>query len=257
MRLEKYHGLGNNFLILKYSPNVDYKEVSSKYCNSRLSIGGDGLIVYKTDPLEIYIFNKDGSEALMCGNGLRCFIHYCFLHGLLKEKRKGIEIKTKSGIYKVDIVSIIPFISKIEFKRGLIRKETIGLFNNLYDSYYVKVGVRHNVIFIDDNNVEEVNLLKENLLKYGGFWEETNINIVEKINDNTIKVLTYERGVGFTSSCGTGAVASSLVSNYLYDCDNDIYVINEFGKLHITIEGSKVYVEGTSEKIADIEVVYD
>jgi diaminopimelate epimerase len=257
MKLEKYHGLGNSFLITEFKEETNYTSLSNKLCNDKLSIGADGLIVYKKEPLEIFIYNKDGSEALMCGNGLRCFVHYCYLNGLLSNKRKKIEIRTKSGIYLVDIVSTIPFQSKIEFKRGLIRKENIGLFNEMYDSYYVKVGVKHNVIFVEEDNEHKVEKLKDNLLKYGGFCEDTNIDIVTKINQNTIKVLTYERGVGFTSSCGTGCVASSLVSNYLFNCSSEIYVLNEFGKLIVTIEGSKVFIEGPSEKICSIEVIND
>ena len=80
---------------------------------------------------------------------------------------------------------------------------------------------------------------------------------MEKVNENTIKVSTYERGVGITSSCGTGSVASALVSNYLFDCSSDIYVINEYGKLHITIVGDKVFMEGPSEKIGVMEVIND
>ena len=257
MKLEKYHGLGNSFLIVKFEENKNYHDLSFKYCNNRLSVGADGLIVYKTNPLEIFIYNKDGSEAIMCGNGIRCFIHYCFLHGLLKNKRNNIEVRTRSGIYKLDITSTYPFSSKVCFKRCLIRKEEIGLYDELYESYYVKVGVRHNIIFIDENNKEKILLLKEKLNKYGGFCEETNIDIVEKINKNTIKVSTYERGVGFTSSCGTGSVAAALVSNYLFDCSSDIFVINEYGKLHITMNGDKVYMEGPSEKIGVMEVLND
>ena len=79
MKIEKYHGLGNNFLIVKHEENRDYTDLSLKLCNDKLSVGADGLIVYKLNPLEMNIFNKDGSEALMCGNGIRCFIHYCFI----------------------------------------------------------------------------------------------------------------------------------------------------------------------------------
>ena len=68
---------------------------------------------------------------------------------------------------------------------------------------------------------------------------------------------TYERGVGLTSNCGTGSVASSLVTNYLFDCLNNINVINEYGKISISILGNYVYMEGPSERICSIEVNYD
>lgn len=257
MKIEKYHGLGNNFLLTDYKKGIDYKEVARKLCNQKISIGGDGLIVVKKEPLEMLIYNQDGSEAIMCGNGIRCFIHYSFYNGLLNKRRENIEVRTKSGIYIVSIVSLLPFITRVRFKRSLIRKEIIGIYNEEYESYFVKVGVNHNVIVRDENNKEKINKLKNDFNKYSGFCEETNINIVEKVNDNTIKVETYERGVGLTSNCGTGSVASSLVTNYLFDCLNNINVINEYGKISISILGNYVYMEGPSERICSIEVNYD
>lgn len=257
MRLEKYHGLGNTFLITEFEKGLNYSKLSKEYCNNKTSIGSDGLIIIKKDPLEMLIFNKDGSEAIMCGNGLRCFLHYCFSHGLLKDKLKNIEVRTKSGIYVSNIEKIEPFISSVFFKRTLIRREEIGIFDELFDSYFVKVGVNHNVIVCTQETKEKIKELKENLLKYETFFDETNIDIVEKIDDNTISVLTYERGVGFTSSCGTGAVAAALVSNYLFDCSNNIQVVNEYGNLNIDIEGNKVKMTGPSIKVCDLEITND
>jgi diaminopimelate epimerase len=257
MKIEKYHGLGNSFLITEYQENINYKELSIELCDNNSSIGGDGLIIVKTSPLEMVIYNKDGSEAIMCGNGLRCFIHYCFFNGILKERKENIEIKTKSGIYEGSIISINPFFTKIKFKRSLIRKEIIGLYGNSYESYFVKTGVNHNVIVYNKDNINDINLLKDNFIKYGGFSDETNIDLVEKIDERTIKVETYERGVGFTKSCGTGGVASALVSNYLFDCSNDIDVVNEYGKLNISIEGNHVYMIGPSKRIFSMEYTND
>ena len=241
MKIEKYHGLGNSFLITNYLENINYKELSLKLCNNNTSLGGDGLIVVKTNPLQMSIYNKDGSEAIMCGNGLRCFLHYCFLNGVLKERRENIEVKTKSGIYSCDILSYSPFISKVKFKRSLIRKETIALFGKLYDSYFKEIIYK----------------LKDDFNKQGVFCDETNIDIVTKYNKNTIVIETYERGVGLTRSCGTGAVASALVLNYLYGCSNDINVVNEYGTLEVKIEGNQVYMIGPSEKIMATEVEHD
>ena len=254
MKLEKYHGLGNSFLITDFIEKTNYSKISNKLCNGNSSIGADGLIVIKKDPLEMHIFNKDGSEAIMCGNGLRCFLHYCFLHGYLNNKKENIEVRTKSGIYTSRIVSYSPFISEIKFKRGLVRKEILGLYQETYESYFVKVGVRHNVIFVNDENKYKIELLKDNFNKYQGFCEETNIDIVEKIDENQIKVTTYERGVGLTLSCGTGFVASCLVANYLYGCSSSISVKNDFGIMEVKIDGDKVYLKGPSVKVCDIEV---
>lgn len=256
MKLEKYHGLGNTFLITSYKENINYSKLSSLLCNEKSSIGADGLIVTKVNPLEMLIYNKDGSEAIMCGNGLRCFLHYCFLSGYLKNKNENIEVRTKSGVYTCRIISYSPFMSEVKLKRSLVRKEVIGLYSETYESYYVKVGVRHNVIFVTEENKDKIELLIDNFNKYQGFCEETNIDIVKKIDDSNLKVITYERGVGYTSSCGTGVVASCLVANYLYGCSSLINVENEYGVLKVNIDGDKVLMKGPSVKVCNVEVEY-
>lgn len=251
MKIEKYHGLGNTFLIVEYIQNIDYVSLSKKLCDEKLSIGSDGLIVVKQNPLEMMIFNKDGSEALMCGNGLRCFVHFCHVHKLIN-KKDNIEIKTKTGFYYADIISIKPFVSKIKFNRSLVRKENLTILGCNYDSYFVKAGVPHNVIIKNQLSQELIDKLKFQDIKLN-----TNVDIIEQVNKNNIKVLTYEKGVGFTSSCGTGAVASSLVSNYLLGGSNYISVLSEFGKMDVEIDVNNVFLTGESNRICMIEVNND
>ena len=73
MRISKYEGCGNSFLIVKFENDINYKFVAQRFC---LKYKVDGLIVFKMDPVEMFIFNKDGTEAMMCGNGIRCLMHY-------------------------------------------------------------------------------------------------------------------------------------------------------------------------------------
>lgn len=256
MKIEKYHGLGNTFLITTYQEGMDYSKLAKRLCNNNISIGADGLIIVKHSPLEMLIFNKDGSEALMCGNGLRCFVHYCFNNELLSSKINNIEVRTRNGNYFVDILSLNPFVVKTSFNRGLIRKKQIEILGKVYDTYYVRVGVKHNVIVNDLYNQQIVDYLQEQLIKDKRFCVETNIDIVRIINKENITVKTYERGVGFTSSCGTGSIASALVCNYLYSCSNHINIKGEYGDLKAEVVGNKVYMIGPSNKICNIEVDY-
>ena len=78
MKLSKYHGLGNDFIITEYQDDIDYKSLAISLTQEHLSIGADGFIVVKKNPLEMVFYNKDGSLAPMCGNGIRCFSHYCY-----------------------------------------------------------------------------------------------------------------------------------------------------------------------------------
>ena len=76
MLIEKMHGCGNDFCVLSYEKGIDYSNLAIKLCNRKTGIGSDGMIVVKTNPLEMLFYNSDGSRAPMCGNGIRCFSKY-------------------------------------------------------------------------------------------------------------------------------------------------------------------------------------
>ena len=111
MKLEKYHGCGNDFLITEDLSLIYNPQEIKKMCLPKVGLEADGLIIVKTNPLEMLIYNADGSFANMCGNGIRCFTHYCYLHNLLKGNNG--EILTHDGKKTVEIKSLNPFICQI------------------------------------------------------------------------------------------------------------------------------------------------
>ena len=134
MRISKYEGCGNSFLIVKFENDINYKFVAQSVC---LKYEADGLIVFKMDPIEMFIFNKDGTEAMMCGNGIRCLMHY--LYDKFKIY-KYLEIKTKSGIYECEIVNKEPFISSVRFEIGQYVDDIINRKLIINDKEFIVTG---------------------------------------------------------------------------------------------------------------------
>ncbi len=194
-----YNTNGNRFL-MGYD-DIDVKKLCNEYeC--------DGYLKIKSHQIEVY--NKDNTKANLCVNGLHCFTK--FLYDIdLEYKLYALVINQE--IYMSEIVSKEPFISKIRIKHPKI-------FRN-----FVDVGNQH-MIILDDDMSEAENYSK----RY-----DSNIDYVNIIDRNCIEVITYERGVGFTSSCGSGNVASAA---YCYNndlCDKSIKVINKGGTSDILI----------------------
>lgn len=262
MKLEKYEGLGNSFL-LTIDKYIDFITLTKKLCNEHLGIGADGLIYIDIKTLCIEIYNKDGSIAPMCGNGIRCVSYYLFKHNYINSKI--FEINTLDNKKRIEIINYNPFLvnvemgevsfdnnkTKIDSEDKIIKKEII-INNKKYIITTLYLTTIHTIVIV--NSLDDV---KENegeaLSSYYLFKEKTNVNFVEIINKNTIKQKTYERGVGWTKACGSGASSSSYVCHKFYGLKNNIRVYMEYGYLDIQIK-NKVYMIGSANKICDIEI---
>ena len=248
-----YQGLGNSFVIIKCNNSFSYKEMAIQLC-SKYKL--DGLITYD-DNLKMTIYNQDGSKALMCGNGIRCLTQH-----LYKENKKDYYlINTDIGIKKVEIRSVNPFISKVNLGNARLIKElndikkiTIdGLdyyFNSLFlDNYHV-------IIMVDNIDDEKVINDAEKIFHHPLFKEKCNITFCQIITYNLIKTRTYERGVGFTLSCGTGSSSAAYISYLLYNLSKTITVIQPLGTLKVEISSNQIFLEGESEFVKEIDI-YD
>ena len=254
----KYHGVGNDFIITmtNYISDIpDIPKLVSEITNRNTGIGADGFICVDTNPLRMRIYNQDGSIAPMCGNGLRCFLNYCYDEKIYEMKiNEPFQVVTDSGIETVNVISFKPFISQIYFNK-------IGISNTLMDIdetkpifplligkekiYNCYVGTHHSIIFTETfDNIEKIG---KKISNNPIFKRQTNVDFVKVVNRNEIIVRTYERGVGLTKACGTGASASAYVCYKLGLCDNVIKVLLELGKLTIRINNDKICLEGPSE----------
>jgi diaminopimelate epimerase len=249
MKFEKYHGLGNDFLITEDLSIVGNSELIKSVCNRYTGIGSDGLIIVKKDPLEMIFYNQDGTRGEMCGNGIRCFTYYCYNHNLLDSN--NFECHTLDGVKHLEIKSDSPFIVKVKMGEMIDKIESINIeFNGKqYLVYSLNFGVPHAVIYTTEEITEE---LGKYISNHPYFVNKTNVNFVNIIDENNIKIITYERGVGFTKACGTGSCSSVVVSKKLGLVKNEVFVHQALGKLLITIEDNNIYMEGPSKKVGEI-----
>lgn len=244
-----FDALGNRFIITQ--KNASNEEII-KYCKKE---NVDGFIVFNMKEKRMNFFNRDGSRALMCGNGIRCLAHYI---SMLNPKTNNLLINTDIGVKEIKILNHSPFTCKvnlgspclikdlIDLKEIKIRDKTIPI-NCLFLSNY------HIVIFLDNvDDLEYLNLAKD-IYNYPKFNHLCNINFCQIVDYHTIKVRTYERGVGFTLSCGTGVSSASYIAYLLYNLSNIINVKLPLGTLKVEIDKHQVFLEGETSLIKEFE----
>jgi diaminopimelate epimerase len=266
LKFAKLHGNGNDFILIdELSKEViaddDKSDFALKYCDRRFGIGADGILYLgRSDKAEIKmrILNSDGTEAEMCGNGIRCLVKYALDKGYIKEKAT---VETLAGILPVssrieDKTWVTVDMGKPLFKRENIPAQETGEFLNVHIHGYrvsaVNTGVPHAVIFVD--SLEDVDLLvKAPEIRHDPvFPKGTNVNFVSVDSDNEITIRTYERGVeDETMSCGTGSVACAAVAHRLGKTGRRVKVNTKGGELMISLSDDTAFMEGPAERVFD------
>lgn len=266
MNFVKMHGNGNDFIVIEDLNNkLKGKESSlaKKVCHRRYGIGADGVLLVRrqNETIEMVIINSDGSYAAMCGNGIRCFAKYVYDNSLVKDKE--FDVITGAGIKKISLTvdeDNKAFEIKVnmgfpEFKPELIPctvkgENVIGKVikanNKEYKINSLLMNIPHTVIFEEDETlISEGNEIEHHEI----FPERTNVNFCKVLNENTIRVRTWERGAGATLACGTGNCASAVIANKLGFVGNKVNIIVPGGKLKVYIENDGVYMIGNAEYI--------
>lgn len=242
MELYKYVALGNDFLITEFQESIDYKKYAKSILKPHLGIGSDGLIVVNSKTNSASFYNVDGSSASMCGNGIRCV----FLYLYKKNPKEKMILKVNDIFYDLHLVSLHPFTVDVHFPKRLIDIKNFEI-DSLFGAYSVFVGNSHLVIFDDNEKILKM-MKKDDKELY-----RTNINVVTPLTKNMIKVDTFEKGVGRTLSCGTGALASSIAYKLKTDCKEDIIVHYELGELNIKEDEYCYHLIGEARFLAKIE----
>lgn len=268
IKISKYQGLGNDFIICDDEKllEYDFSKLAQILCNNKKTGKTDGFIFVKKKPLTMFFYNQDGSIGTMCGNGLRCFVKYCYDNGIIKKLEN--DVITKAGTYKTQIINKEPFIVKVQmgkpnFSASFLKIKTdLNEYINqeyIYNEKSYKLtslfmGTHHTVVFI--NSLEELTEeLGHTLCHLSIFDDRTNVDFVVVKNEKELHVKTYERGVGYTQACGTGACASFVVASMFGLCSNDVEVHFELGSLKINESNGEIYMQGPAEKILS-DVLY-
>ena len=263
MKLEKYHGCGNDFLIT-LDEGLDYQSLTKELCNRYTGFGADGLIVASLNPLRMMLYNQDGSIANMCGNGIRCLAYFFFKHGYVKNDK--FTIQTLDGPKEISVISKEPFICKVNMGYYSLDKDKMGFTKDDMLNYEIEydnkkyltsscfLGTYHTIVYMPVVSFGNNLGLGKRIQNDEAFKYQTNVDFVEVLSRKELKLNTYERGVGFTYACGTGASSAFVISYLKGICDNPVKVILPYGELIISEENKNIYMQGPATFVGLINV---
>lgn len=276
MKFTKMEGLGNDYVYVNcFRETVDNpSEVAKKVSDRHFGIGSDGLILIRPSEVADFrmdMYNADGSQAEMCGNGIRCVAKYVYDYGLTD--KTSISIETLAGIKyldlqvtdgKVSLITVnmgspelvpdkIPVIS--DSKR--VVDEPIEVGGTTYKMTCVSMGNPHCIVFVEDTAsfpLETVGPLFEN---HERFPKRVNTEFIQLLDRKTVNMRVWERGSGETLACGTGACASAVacILNGLTEDEITLHLLG--GDLIVRWDQEKnlVYMTGTARVVFDGEIV--
>ncbi len=222
----KMHGIGNDYLYIdarrKKIKNIE--DLARRMSHRNFGVGSDGIILIYNSTVadfKMRIFNADGSEAEMCGNGIRCFAKYVYDHGLTKKKK--ISIETLAGIKHIELFTRHDRVSKVRVdmgepillreripmqgEPGMVIDEELQLDGIKFNITAVSMGNPHAVIYVEDVKNFPVQKYGPMIENHPLFPKRTNVEFVQVISKKEVIQRTWERGSGETLACGTGASA--------------------------------------------------
>lgn len=244
MKFYKMCASGNDFIVIDNRENiiVGPKKIAKKICQRRMQIGADGLLLLessKTHDIKMRIFNADGSEAEMCGNGARCAALFCHTivgfdkHFVMETLAGPVDATVGRGKVKVKLPDPKDF-------RDIAPLEVDG---GIFYFYFLNTSVPHAVIFEESIDTFPVFSVGRQIRGHDHFQPQgTNVNFVEIIDKHAIAIRTYERGVeDETFACGTGSTASAIVSALIGKCASPVHVTTRGGEVLKIIFNSQTY----------------
>jgi diaminopimelate epimerase len=229
MKFTKMHGAGNDYVYVDCfaeDPPADIPQLARKISHRHFGVGGDGLILIRPSDIadaRMQMFNADGSESEMCGNGIRCVAKYVYDQGIAR--KNSLQIETDAGVLdlrleigsdgKTEQVTVdmgAPILEASEVPTTLLSSGNVVDHPVEFDGHQVSVtcvsmGNPHCVVFVDSASDERVLGLGPQIENDSRFPNRTNVEFIEVISPTEVKQRTWERGSGETWACGTGASA--------------------------------------------------
>jgi diaminopimelate epimerase len=268
MKFWKMHGLGNDYIVIdnrnEKIGDTEAAELARRLCERRFSVGADGLLLVSNSSVadvKMRIFNADGSEAEMCGNGIRCFAKYCYENNIVKKNELTVETlvgvkRTWLTVEDNTVTSImvdmgVPTLERSKIPmlgRGTCINENLQVDGEQYKITCLSVGNPHCIIFIDkvdDFPVERVGPKIEN---HNLFPKRINVEFAQVLSRSELKVRVWERGCGETLACGTGACAAVVAGNLLQKTGNKVRVHLLGGDLEVEYT-EHLFLNGPAKKV--------
>ena len=274
MHFTKWQACGNDFVFVN-AMTMDIRPVVKKcvsICNRNFGIGADGIIFVlpsEKATLQMRIFNSDGSEAEMCGNGIRAFAKWAHELGLVSKHHFSVE--TGAGILfpellpdgKVRVDMGVPHLNSSEipvtgFGDGMVVNRKLTNDLHTYRITCVSMGNPHCVIFTDDIDRISLEEIGSRLEADAHFPRKTNVEFAQLLKKNLLRMRVWERGTGVTMACGTGTCATVVAAILNGLVEGEAEVILDGGNLHISWEGDSsahVFMAGPAEKVFEGEYI--
>ena len=258
IKFTKMHGCGNDYVVINGVKN-DISLTPNQIaflCTTHFGIGSEGLLIAmpsKVADFRMRMFNIDGTEAEMCGNGIRCISRFAYEEGIVS--RKELTVETKAGIKKTKLI----FDNKNEISDVRVNMGKVEILKNpleKYDLHCASIGNPHAVMIVKDVKHFPVTELGPKIECDKAFPNKTNVEFVEIVDKKTIDLRVWERGCGETFACGTGSSATAFVLNKLGLIDDDCIVRLKGGILKIEIINGEVLMTGNAVKVFDGNILF-
>ena len=277
MKFTKMHGAGNDYVYVDArSQEQDWPELARRMSDRHFGVGSDGLILIKGSDvadLKMSMYNADGSEAEMCGNGIRCFVKYAVDRTIVSSSNGSVSVETLAGIRNITPISEYGTVTGARVSMGapILTPDTVPVNLDAAGEYgsgpvleypfemdgydlplcFVSMGNPHAVTFID-TPVAEFPLLTvgTKVENHSIFPRRVNFEIVNVDNPTHLTARVWERGSGETLACGTGACGIAVASILGGHTDNTVSITLPGGTLKVDWDGQgEVYLEGPAEEV--------
>ena len=276
MKFTKMHGLGNDYVYVNCLEETvkNPAEVARKISDRHFGIGSDGLILICPSEIadfKMAMYNADGSQAEMCGNGIRCVGKYVYDYGLTE--KKSISVETLAGIKYLDFTIKDNQVSMVTVDMGEPElnashipvicgqeqavREPIKVLDKEWEMTCVSMGNPHCVVFLEepvkDFLLEQIGPAFEN---HKRFPKRINTEFIEVLDKKTVNMRVWERGSGETMACGTGACAAAVASSLCGYTEDEITLHLLGGDLIVRWdrEKNRVFMTGPAEVVFDGEI---
>ena len=277
MKFTKMQGIGNDYVYVNcFEETVKDPAAVARYVSDRhFGIGSDGLILIKPSDIadcEMDMYNLDGSQGAMCGNGIRCVAKYVYDYGIVKKEK--ISVSTKSGIKYLDLTVRNGKVALVKVNMGspVLTASQIPVVSSTEEminaplkvngeTYYitaVSMGNPHAIVYMTDVDHLDIGEIGPYFENHMAFPDRVNTEFVEVLDDHTLKMRVWERGSGETLACGTGACAVAVASilNGHVDGEKPVTVKLLGGDLEIFWDRQEnlVYMTGSATTVFDGEI---
>lgn len=277
MKFTKMQGIGNDYVYVNcFEETVKDPAAVARYVSDRhFGIGSDGLILIKPSDIadcEMDMYNLDGSQGAMCGNGIRCVAKYVYDYGIVK--KENISVSTKSGIKYLDLTVRDGKVALVRVNMGspVLTASQIPVVSSTEEminaplkvngeTYYitaVSMGNPHAIVYMTDVDHLDIGEIGPYFENHMAFPDRVNTEFVEVLDDHTLKMRVWERGSGETLACGTGACAVAVASilNGHVDGEKPVTMKLLGGDLEIFWDRQEnlVYMTGPAATVFDGEI---